>query len=150
MQKKHLGIQEISSIIVPFRKAIVNALLNREFSRKDRMSNFPYGCCDDSCDLLAYYLYDRFQINTNQINGVYRDSIPEEITNHAWMLLDDIIIDITADQFSSLIENDNGVYVGVETEFYQLLEDKQTLLNYDIREDQRLWNDYQIILKYLD
>lgn len=135
MQKKHLGIQEISSIIVPFRKAIVNALLNREFSRKDRMSNFPYGCCDDYCDLLAYYLYDRFQINTNQINGVYRDSIPEEITNHAWLLLDDIIIDITADQFSSLIENDNGVYVGVESEFYQLLEDKQTLLNYDIRED---------------
>lgn len=135
MQKKHLGIQEISSIIVPFRKAIVNALLNREFSRKDRMSNFPYGCCDDYCDLLAYYLYDRFQINTNQINGVYRDSIPEEITNHAWMLLDDIIIDITADRFSSLIENDNGVYVGVESEFYQLLEDKQTLLNYDIRED---------------
>ena len=150
MQKKHLGIQEISSIIVPFRKAIVNALLNREFSRKDRMSNFPYGCCDDYCDLLAYYLYDRFQINTNQINGVYRDSIPEEITNHAWMLLDDIIIDITADRFSSLIENDNGVYVGVESEFYQLLEDKQTLLNYDIRENQRLWNDYQIILKYLD
>ena len=150
MQKKHLGIQEISSIIVPFRKAIVNALLNREFSRKDRMSNFPYGCCDDYCDLLAYYLYDRFQINANQINGVYRDSIPEEITNHAWMLLDDIIIDITADRFSSLIENDNGVYVGVESEFYQLLEDKQTLLNYDIREDQRLWNDYQIILKYLD
>ena len=99
---------------------------------------------------MAYYLYDRFQINTNQINGVYRDSIPEEITNHAWMLLDDIIIDITADRFSSLIENDNGVYVGVESEFYQLLEDKQTLLNYDIREDQRLWNDYQIILKYLD
>lgn len=150
MQKKHLGIQEISSIIVPFRKAIVNALLNREFSRKDRMSNFPYGCCDDYCDLLAYYLYDRFQINTNQINGVYRDSIPEEITNRAWLLLDDIIIDITADRFSSLIENDNGVYVGVETKFYQLLEDKQTLLNYDIREDQRLWNDYQIILKYLD
>ena len=150
MQKKHLGIQEISSIIVPFRKAIVNALLNREFSRKDRMSNFPYGCCDDSCDLLGYYLYDQFQINTKQINGVYRDSIPEEITNHAWLLLDDIIIDITADQFSSLIENNNGVYVGVENEFYQQLEDKQTLLNYDIREDQRLWNDYQIILKYLD
>lgn len=150
MQKKHLGIQEISSIIVPFRKAIVNALLNREFSRKDRMSNFPYGCCDDSCDLLAYYLYDRFQINTNQINGVYRDSIPEEITNHAWLLLDDIIIDITANQFSSLIENNNGVYVGVENEFYQQLEDKQTLLNYDISENQRLWNDYQIILQYLD
>ena len=150
MQKKHLGIQEISSIIVPFRKAIVNALLNREFSRKDRMSNFPYGCCDDSCDLLAYYLYDRFQINTNQINVVYRDSIPEGITSHAWLLLDDIIIDITADQFSSLIENDNGVYVGVENEFYQQLEDKQTLLNYDISENQRLWNDYQIILQYLD
>ena len=150
MQNKHLEIQELFSIIVPFRKAIVNALLNREFSRKDRMSNFPYGCCDDSCDLLGYYLYDQFQINTKQINGVYRDSIPEEITNHAWLLLDDIIIDITADQFSSLIENNNGVYVGVETEFYQQLEDKQTLLNYNIRENQRLWNDYQIILKYLD
>ena len=150
MQNKHLEIQELFSIIVPFRKAIVNALLNREFSRKDSMSNFPYGCCDDYCDLLAYYLYDRFQINTNQINGVYRDSIPEEITNHAWMLLDDIIIDITADRFSSLIENNNGVYVGVENEFYQQLEDKQTLLNYDIRENQRLWNDYQIILKYID
>lgn len=150
MQNKHLEIQELFSIIVPFRKAIVNALLNREFSRKDRMSNFPYGCCDDSCDLLGYYLYDQFQINTKHINGVYRDSIPEEITNHAWLLLDDIIIDITADQFSSLIENNNGVYVGVENEFYQQLEDKQTLLNYDISENQRLWNDYQIILQYLD
>lgn len=29
MQNKHLEIQELFSIIVPFRKAIVNALLNR-------------------------------------------------------------------------------------------------------------------------
>ena len=52
-----MKIQDIYSVAVSFHAAILEAKYNREFDRRDRMSNFPYGCCDDSCDLLAYYLY---------------------------------------------------------------------------------------------
>ena len=41
------------------------------------------------------------------------------------------------------------VYVGTETLFYKKLERKQIQDNYDITQDFRLWNDYQIIMSYL-
>ena len=39
-----------------FRAAIISARNDREFNYRDRMSNFPRGCCDDSCDLLTHLL----------------------------------------------------------------------------------------------
>lgn len=62
--------QDIYNFAVSFRAAILEAKYNREFDRSDRMSHFPAGCCDDSCDLLAYYLYTEYGINTKQRNGV--------------------------------------------------------------------------------
>lgn len=68
--------QDVYNIAVNFRKAIIEAKANREFSFQDRMIKFPNGCCDDSCDLLAYYLYETYYIHTKQVNGVYRDKNP--------------------------------------------------------------------------
>jgi hypothetical protein len=47
--------QDIYNIALTYREAILRAKYNREFDRRDRMSNFPCGCCDDSCDLFAHY-----------------------------------------------------------------------------------------------
>lgn len=149
MIKRHIDKKGIYNVAVSFRAAIVEARQNREFSKRDRMSNFPKGCCDDSCDLLAYYLRNEFQIYTKQGNGVYRDNNPYNTTNHAWLIVNDIIIDITADQFPSLIDYVNGIYVGNESKFYKNLEDTKVQENYNIKECSRLWEDYQTIVKYI-
>ncbi len=140
--------QDIYNIALTYREAILRAKYNREFDRRDRMSNFPCGCCDDSCDLFAHYLYTIYGIYTKQRNGIYRDNNPDNTTNHAWLVMDDdIIIDITADQFDFLPRDTEGVYVGKENPFYRNLDRIQTYENYDIMQNERLWNDYQIIMR---
>ena len=68
-------------------------------------------------------------------------------TNHVWLVTDeDIIIDITADQFEFGRGLKNGVYVGSKNDFYMNLEDKEIYENYDITQNNRLWNDYNIIV----
>ncbi len=142
--------KDIYKIAVAFRAAIVSAKYDRRFHYRDRMSNFPGGCCDDSCDLLAYYLYTTYKIRTRQGIGTYRDNDPNNTTDHAWLIMyDNTIIDITGDQFRYCAGYTDEVYVGVETLFYKKLERKQVRDNYDITKDARLLDDYQIIMSYM-
>ena len=142
--------KDIHKIAVAFRAAIISAKYDRKFHYMDRMSNFPGGCCDDSCDLLAYYLYATYKIHTRQGVGIYRDSNPNNTTSHAWLIMDDnTIIDITGDQFRYCAGYTDEVYVGVETLFYKKLERRQIQDNYDITKNVRLWNDYQTIISYI-
>lgn len=150
MLKRNLRENDIYNIAASFRSAIIVAKQNREFSGRDRISNFPSGCCDDSCDLLAYYLYDRYKIYTVQGNGVYRDNNPYNTTNHAWLVMNgDTIIDITGNQFEFCSRFVEEVYVGKENSFYEMLEEKRFYKNCDIAQNERLWNDYQIIISYM-
>lgn len=144
--------QDIYSIAATFRAAIIDANYDRKFKSKDRMSNFPMGCCDDSCDLLAYYLNSVYNIHTQQVIGTYRDNNPYNTTNHAWLAMDDnTIIDITGDQFKFLTGFSDEVYVGKKNSFYLRLERerKQICDNIDITQNTRLWNDYKIIMSYM-
>lgn len=139
--------QDVYNIALTFREAILEAKYNREFDGRDRMSNFPGGCCDDSCDLLAYYLYTTYALHTKQGVGTYRDNNPNNTTGHAWLVMDDgTIIDITADQFEFFSSYTKGIYVGKENSFYKHLERKQIIENCDIAQNVRLWKDYQIIM----
>ena len=145
-----MNSKDIYKIAVAFRAAIVSAKYDRRFHYRDRMSNFPGGCCDDSCDLLAYYLYTTYKIRTRQGIGTYRDNDPNNTTDHAWLIMyDNTIIDITGDQFRYCAGYTDEVYVGVETLFYKKLERKQVRDNYDITKDARLLDDYQIIMSYM-
>lgn len=100
MIKRTLNEDEIYNITEAFRLAILDAKYDRRFQYRDRMSNFPRGCCDDASDLLAYYLLEKYNIHTEQGNGVYRDDNPEHTTNHAWLIVNgESYIDITATQF---------------------------------------------------
>lgn len=142
--------KDIYNIATTFRSEILEAKYNREFNSRDRMSNFPSGCCDDSCDLLAYYLYITYNIRTKQGNGEYCNNNFYNITNHAWLVMDDdTIIDITGDQFRFCAGYTKEVYVGKENSFYKRLEEKRIYENYDITQSARLWNDYQIIMRYM-
>lgn len=146
-----MGKVNILEIALAFRKAIQKAKRNQEFAYGDRMNNFPGGCCDDSCDLLSFFLNEQYGIHSMQRNGVYRDENPNNTTNHAWLILDDkkTVIDITADQFRTSPGYVSEVYVGIETIFYKSLEEKREFENYNITLSPRLWSDYNHILQYL-
>lgn len=91
-----------------------------------------------------------YGIASCQGNGIYRDEDADNTTNHAWLIIEDIIIvDITGSQFKYCAGFIEDIYVGDETTFYKKLDRKQTYANYDITQNERLWKDYQIIKKYL-
>ena len=142
--------KELYQIAVDFRNAIMEAKYNRVFSGRDRMHKFPNGCCDDTCDLFAYFLHTKYQINAVQWSGTYYDDEnPDNITNHNWLRVDDTIIDLTADQFEFFSDFEHGIYVGGNISFYESLERKNIFVNCDITENDRLWNDYKAIMCYM-
>lgn len=71
-----------------------------------------------------------------------------DFMDRAFRLITDarIIIDITGDQFYGAWKS---VYVGQEVGTYKKLSRIITQDNFDIRKQSRLWDDYNIILKYL-
>lgn len=150
MIKKKMNVEEIYNITEKFHLAILDAKFDRRFHYRDRMSNFPSGCCDDASDLLAYYLIKKYNLYTEQGNGTYRDENPYNNTNHAWLVLDrKIIIDITAAQFRFCGAFSKDIYVGKSFSFYQNLDRVKIVKNYGITQSERLWNDYQIIMNYM-
>jgi len=150
VKKRNLNVDEIYNIAEAFYMAIYEAKNEGRFQHRDRMSNFPGGCCDDASDLLAYYLLEKYNIHTEQGNGVYRDDNPEHTTNHAWLILNgESYIDITATQFMFCGAFTKDVYVGKLFYFYEELEDVKIYRNCDITQNERLWKDYQIIKEYL-
>jgi len=148
--RKKLSEEELYRIAIAFREAIMAAKRAGRFSWSDRMHNFPGGCCDDSCDLLAHYLHANYGVSSVQRNGVYRDDDEYNTTNHVWLLVyGEIIIDLTVSQLPFGFGTPNGLYVGKENVHYRSMDDTRTQMNYDIINDNRLLNDYQIIMEYM-
>lgn len=104
-----------------FRDAIDLAKDNDEFLTIYPFSNFPKDCCDHTCDLLGQYLLER-GIITHQVNCV---SKYDESWHHVWLETnDEIIIDITGDQFigriSQLNEIPKEIYVGEKGQIHKI------------------------------
>ena len=133
----------MQELTVQFYQAIIKA--KPFFLKRDRMSNFPNGCCDDASDLFGYYLLQNFDISSMQCNGRYEDENPENTTNHVWLQVDGIIVDLTYGQFHP----GSAVYVGNENNFYQSLKDKIHQENCNIEGVPRLLADYHKILQYI-
>ena len=145
-------MDKIYELAKKYRNAIEEAKEEGEFIKDVRFCQFPLGCCDDACDLLAQYLLEH-GIRTHQVLGAYRDGIFENNTGHAWLIKGKIIIDITGDQFRYdriFLNFNEPVYVGRENEFYRLFERDRICENIDIKSNVRLYNLYKTISKYLD
>lgn len=140
-----------------FRDAIERAAQAGETDELHFFDKFPRGCCGDTSDLLAQYLCDN-GIQTVYVCGTYYyGESTYDSRSHAWLLVDDdIIVDITGDQFrlnKELHYRDQRVYVGYEDEFYRLFE---VDYNRDVHEygemclsTARLRRLYGIIMKYI-
>jgi hypothetical protein len=118
-------MKDIKQLANQFREAIEVAKEEREFYKDIVFRNFPVGCCGDTCALLAQFMLDN-DIEIRYVRGTYRDGSFEDMQSHAWLLTDNqIIIDITGDQFRytpHLLNYNKSVYVGAENDFYRLFE----------------------------
>lgn len=148
-------MNKINNLVENFRKAIDYACINGEFKNNVLYKNFPKGCCGTTSNILAAYLHEN-GIKTFYINGTFYYENNFDNQSHAWLITtNDIIIDITADQFSDKSEffnNNKKVYIGTNNEFYNLFEVERRDIHKGCICDE-LNNDeleiYQIVLKYI-
>ena len=118
-------MHKIRLLATQFRKAIETAIETEEIKNDICFRNFPLGCCGDTSDLLAQFLLDN-GISTIYVNGNFYDESDEDKYSHAWLkTCDEIIIDITGDQFKYnplLLKNNRTVFVGQPDSFYELFD----------------------------
>lgn len=79
-----------------FRKTIESMPIS-EFPQSWWFSNYPKGCCGDTCHLFSKFLKSK-DIIVSYVWGMRKEQ------SHAWLEYDDIIIDLTADQFRGVKE----------------------------------------------
>lgn len=144
---------ELLKLAVNYRNAIEIALNNNELDFIPLFDNFPKGSCGITCDLLGEYLL-RNGYATKYVCGTKYGNTPFDSQSHAWLLYNNIIIDITGDQFknnSKYLYNNNKVYVGKENDFYKLfnIEDRRIYTCLGIQNDYQLKDIYKKIEKYL-
>ncbi|MGD8190199.1 hypothetical protein ACQCN2_09470 [Brevibacillus ginsengisoli] len=87
-------IGKIKEYGITFRKVIQTMGID-EFPQSSFFENFPRGCCGDTSDLFAKFLSSH-GISTYYVWGLKSEQ------SHAWLEYEDIIIDLTADQFDEI------------------------------------------------
>lgn len=96
-----MDIIKLKSIARGFRTAIESMPLG---DRPSSLKEFPLGACGDMTLLLGAYLSDMKVIGFEYIYGVRGCDADNNYASHAWLQNDQLIIDITADQFPEVNE----------------------------------------------
>lgn len=150
---------ELDELVIGFRRAIERAKDNGEqgeFFRK-----FPTGQCGHSSDMLTQYLIDNGVKNVDYVCGTYYSDNPDDPDNcqsHAWLVVNELVVDITADQFrnrNSPLKSETPVYIAPMSNYYQQFEvmpggrHKHWGLQTEWSNYSDLKSWYKTILKYL-
>jgi hypothetical protein len=118
-------MKNIKRLATQFREAINVAKDDRMFLREAVFREFPCGCCGIASELLAQFLLEG-GIHTYYVCGNYREGGFDNFQSHAWLVTEnDIIIDITGDQFRYepvFLNYNKSVYVGPMDDFHNLFE----------------------------
>ena len=89
----------LSELVTKFRTALENMNPVDFTGTSLSVSKFPNACCDDASLLLASFLADNGYPNVDVIRGSDGGK-NGEFNSHVWLKLDEVNIDITADQFN--------------------------------------------------
>lgn len=149
-------MESLTRIATNFRSAIEKAQKNNESGYYFEL--FPIAQCGATSDLLAQYLLDSGFTKVIYVNRSY--SNPKLIIpiSHTWLLVENTIIDITADQFKNYnneLYNNTPIYAGPMNDFYRLFNPDSGSIHehYGLDKDwsnyYELKDTYRIILKYL-
>lgn len=116
-------MKKLDVLVHEFRYAIETAKRNNEPG--DFFEDFPVGQCGRTSDMLAQFLIDNGISSIRYMNGTYYNENGSVMQSHSWLVVENMIIDITADQFQYCTEplrNNIPVYIGPTNEFYQLFD----------------------------
>ncbi len=119
-------IDTIWKLVLKFRLAIEN-LTENDYGESSWFSQFPKGCCGDTCELLSKYLFEN-GIEAEFVNGV------NDFQWHAWLEYKGYIIDITADQFPEISDK---VVIRLDKKWYSRFK-RQTREYKDFEADDKL------------
>lgn len=89
-------IDKIKKLSCELRNAITKMSAD-EFPNSEFLLDYPRGCCGDASNLLAKYFRDN-GIECEYVWGMCGQQ------SHAWLECDNLIVDITADQFDEIKE----------------------------------------------
>ena len=125
---------ELKKFCVDVRESLENMTKNDHSWRSSfGQSNFPLGCCGDTSKLLAYLLYQQFGIVSEVLAGCYYESdhkFPASgLSNgnsHAWLVVDGMIVDLTADQFKDRGYNNLPVMITSDTKFHDIFANRNS------------------------
>ena len=152
----YLDIDIVNNIAIHFREAIVEAKHNHEYPERDRMSHFPYGCCDDAADLLAEHIFRLHEIESIRVAGDVFNNIEGITEYHHWLELNGTIVDITGDQFNDnafLLKYSRKVYVGRGDDFHNLFGVRRWrsrgIQSIGVESHKRMYGLYDIIIGYI-
>lgn len=90
-QQKTCTLEELARLASCARSAIESA----DRSRWGGYASFPSGACGNVSEVLARVMRERLGLDALYVSGT--DSVDRQ--SHAWVEVNDVIIDITADQF---------------------------------------------------
>lgn len=108
----------LEEYVYNFRKAIEAAKKNNEPGELFR--KFPIGQCGHVSDILAQYLIDNGISSIMYVNGTYYGDDFDDRYAHTWLLVNDLVIDITGDQFKfheKPLKYDIPIYIGPMTKY---------------------------------
>lgn len=152
---------ELKEIALNFRKAFESAKYDDRV-KKLYINRFPTGACGEVCDIIAEYLLNYKNVKCKIINGQFLYDEFDHRYSHTWIEIEDnLIIDITADQFKNnpIFENVKGFaiscYVGPKTPLHDLFEISpngiQTFCGIDVYGDvakNNLIKEYDVVMEY--
>ena len=123
-----MNISELEEIAFAFRNALEEARYDLKFKNPCLM-DFPRGSCGETSELIAEYLLKNKKIHCKIISAEISGDSFDDMFSHAWIEINDnIIIDITADQykydnyFNEVKEWIVPCYVGKKTELHNMFE----------------------------
>lgn len=89
-----MDLELISKLATEFRNSI-EQLEFEEYGESCWFSDFPRGCCGDTSDLFIKHL-KQYGVKSQYVWGMRGKQ------SHAWIEIDGLIIDLTADQFEEI------------------------------------------------
>lgn len=122
MKKQKVGASLLGALAKEFRRAIEDARDAGEFYEDHAFYQFPTACCGDTSCLLGQYLLDHGIASQYVCGNSY---CGHKGQSHAWLQVEDVIIDITGDQFKShsdFLFYDDPAYVGKIDAMHRLFE----------------------------
>lgn len=84
------------------------------------ISNFPKGWCGDASRYIKRRLHEQLGIDFIYHSGCMRTPESTNTYNHAWLEYDNLIIDITADQFNHLGFSNSPIIITTDRTFHDL------------------------------